>query len=81
MNNIKKINFVVCVDNSEYPESLENFKIYKTLSDSVAASKGYIRIIDESGEDYIYDESYFIPINPPTIVKSYFLKMETKLAL
>ena len=54
--------FVVCINNSDYPASLELHKIYRVIDDEDAAEEGDIRIIDESGEDYIYPSSYFVPI-------------------
>lgn len=57
--------FVVCVDNREYPASLELHKIYRTLPDEDAAKDGDLRVLDESGEDYIYSASYFLPIRLP----------------
>jgi hypothetical protein len=61
----KSPRFVVCVDNSEYPASLELHKIYRTLPDEVAAADGDLRVIDESGEDYLYPASSFLPIRLP----------------
>jgi len=57
--------FAVCVDNSEYPASLELHKIYRVLLDAEAAKDGDLRIIDESGEDYIYPADYFVVIDVP----------------
>ena len=54
--------FAICVDNSEYPASLELHKIYQVLSDEDAAKDGDLRIIDESGEDYLYPADYFVLI-------------------
>jgi hypothetical protein len=53
--------FVVCVRNEDC-EDLELRKIYKILPDEAAAEDGYIRVIDESGEDYLYPANYFLPI-------------------
>ena len=53
--------YVVCVKNQDYPASLEVGKIYRTLPDD-AAKHSLIRVIDESGEDYLYPNAYFIPI-------------------
>jgi len=61
--------FVVCIDNSEYPASLELHKIYRVLPDEDAAAEGDIRIVDESGEDYIFPASYFVPIQVPQSVE------------
>jgi hypothetical protein len=57
--------FVVCVDNREYPVSLELHKIYRTIVDEDAARDGDLRVVDESGEDYLYPASYFLPIRLP----------------
>ena len=54
--------FVVCVNNDDYPASLEIRKIYRTLPDSAAKKHNLIRVIDESSEDYLYPESCFILI-------------------
>ncbi len=54
--------FVVCVRNAEC-EDLELRKVYQVLSDSKASRDGYLRIVDESGEDYLYPESYFATVN------------------
>ena len=54
--------FVVCVNNDDYPASLEIRKIYRTLPDRAAKKHNLIRVIDESSEDYLYPESCFVPI-------------------
>ena len=46
-------------------EDLEKRKIYKVLQDNEALKEGYLRIVDESGEDYLYPESYFILVELP----------------
>ena len=61
--------FVVCINNVDYPVSLELHKIYRVIIDEDATSEGDIRIIDESGEDYLYPSSYFVPIQVPQIVE------------
>ncbi len=55
----KKIKFVVCVNNKGYQASLELHKLYQVIPDKTVEEDGDIRIIDESGEDYIYPGSYF----------------------
>ena len=60
---MKNSKFVICVDNSDYPVSLERRKIYEVLPDPDAAKTGLIRVIDESGEDYLYPASCFIDAN------------------
>jgi hypothetical protein len=57
--------FVLCVDNEGYPASLEPRKIYRVLGDPVAEERGLRRVIDESGEDYLYPERLFVPIEVP----------------
>ena len=54
--------FAVCVDNTDYTAALEVRKIYQVLPDPVAASRSYVRIIDESGEDYLYPKRMFLPV-------------------
>ena len=61
--------FVVCINNENYPASLELHKIYRAIPDEDADAEGDIRIIDESGEDYLYPSSYFVPINSPRVVE------------
>ena len=56
--------FVLCIENKDC-EDLEKRKIYQTLSDKEAETEGYIRVIDESGEDYLYPRSYFIVVHLP----------------
>jgi len=66
--------FVVCINNSDYPASLELHKIYRVIADKEAEDEGDIRIIDESGEDYIYPSSYFVPIKVPQTVEDSLLR-------
>jgi len=56
--------FVVCVRNEDCGD-LEVRKVYRVLPDEPAAEDGYIRVIDESGEDYLYPASYFFPVELP----------------
>jgi hypothetical protein len=66
MNQRKKAKslFAVCVDNSGYPASLELYKIYRVIPDDAAAD-GDLRVIDESGEDYLYSADRFVLIDLP----------------
>jgi hypothetical protein len=57
--------FAICIDNSEYPASLELHKVYRVLPDEDAWSDGDLRSIDESGEDYIFSAEYFVAIDLP----------------
>ena len=54
--------FAICIENEGYPASLELWKVYRVLTDEKAAKHQLIRVIDESGEDYLYPESWFAPI-------------------
>ena len=63
MNNKK---YVVCIDNSDYGASLETRKIYLVLPDEKAESLGQIRVVDESGEDYLYPSERFLPLELST---------------
>lgn len=60
---------VVCVDNEGYPASLEKRKIYVALRDADAEKHGLLRVIDESGDDYLYPKGFFRPIALPASVK------------
>ena len=66
--------FVVCVNNADYPASLELHKIYRVLPDEGAAEDGDIRVIDESGEDYLYPAEWFVPIEVPQAVEKSLLR-------
>ena len=59
--------FVLCVKNDQYPASLEVRKIYQVVPDAAAARHGLVRVIDESGEDYLYPSDYFVPIKLPQL--------------
>lgn len=53
---------VVCLKNEGYEVSLERRKIYIALSDDTAAKHGLLRVVDESGEDYLYPRKFFAPV-------------------
>ena len=55
----RRTKFGVCIDNTGYPASLEAGKLYPVIADQEAARHGYLRVIDESGEDYLYAASRF----------------------
>lgn len=57
--------FAICVHNEGYPASLELWKVYRMLPDRRATKDQLVRIVDESGEDYLYDQSWFVPIKLP----------------
>jgi hypothetical protein len=57
--------FAVCINNDGYPSSLEVGKIYEVLHDESADSHGYLRVVDENGEDYAYAKNRFYPLSVP----------------
>ena len=61
--------FVLCVRNHGYAASLERRKVYATLLDAAAAKHDMVRIVDESGEDYLYPADYFLALRLPASVK------------
>ena len=67
------VRFAVCVDNSEYPASLELHKIYRVLPDEDAVADGDLRVVDESGEDYLYPADYFVIVELPQEVRESLL--------
>jgi len=74
MGKKKERQFAVCVRNEDYPASLEVRKIYEMIPDAKAARHKLVRIVDESGEDYLYPEDYFVPIEVPQAAETVFLK-------
>ena len=73
----KKIthHFVICIKNEDYAASLETRKIYETIPDAAAAKHKQIRVIDESGEDYLYPERYFVPVSLPKEIEAAVIKV------
>ena len=61
---MKNQKFALCIENKDC-EDLEKRKIYQTLPDDEAEKEGYLRVVDESGEDYLYPQSYFVLIPLP----------------
>lgn len=61
--------FMICVDNRGYESSLEKRKLYVVLTDKAAEKHHQLRVIDESGEDYLYPEKFFAPVRLPHITK------------
>jgi hypothetical protein len=56
--------FALCVENKDC-EDLEKRKIYRVIPDKESEREGYLRVIDESGEDYLYPQSYFVLVELP----------------
>jgi hypothetical protein len=66
--------FVVCLKNEAYAASLERHKIYRVLPDPEAEKDGDLRIIDESGGDYLYPKDWFVLITVPDAVEASLLR-------
>jgi hypothetical protein len=73
--------FAVCLNNESYPASLEVGKLYRVIPDEEAAVHGYIRVIDESGEDYGYSTERFYLVVLPQMVEQTLLFASEKLAV
>jgi hypothetical protein len=58
------IDFALCIENRDC-DDLEKGKVYQVLSDDSASKEGYLRVVDESAEDYLYPESYFVLLDLP----------------
>ncbi len=67
--------FVICVRNDGYPASLERRKIYQMIPDAAAKRHAQIRIIDESGEDYLYPAAFFVPVDLPAATRRAVLEL------
>ena len=65
----KATKFVICVDNCDCPASLEIRKVYPVLEDPKAEKHGQLRVVDESGEDYLFPNRCFLPIELPRTVR------------
>ncbi len=68
-----KPQFVICINNEDYPASLQLWKVYRVLPDEKGARHHMIRVVDESGEDYLFSASYFAPVKLPQAVKTAIL--------
>ena len=66
---MKARKFVLCIDNTDYPASLEKGKVYECLPDREAETLGQWRVIDESGEDYLFSASRFVPVKLSDVAK------------
>jgi hypothetical protein len=67
--NNEKTRYAICINHGSYPESLEVLKLYLVLPDPEAAQHHQLRVIDESGEDYLYFEDLFILLDLPASVE------------
>ncbi len=70
----KNLQFAVCINNKDYEDDLKVMTIYATLEDESAAKSNYLRVIDETGEDYLYPADLFIQIDIPKKTKEVLLQ-------
>ena len=69
--------FIICVNNHEYEASLELWKVYRTIRDEHAKKQELVRVIDESGEDYLFPSDFFVPVALPKIVQDAMMRNAT----
>ena len=67
-NSRKRYRFAVCIAD-EGADDLQAWKLYRVLPDDAAAEENYLRVVDESGEDYLYPQSFFAPIELPQPIR------------
>lgn len=72
--------FALCVDNTDYKASLILGKVYRIMPDSVAAKDDLVRIVDESGEDYLYHKTHFVFVEFPRSIAKKIRSLETTTA-
>jgi hypothetical protein len=70
--------FAVCVDNAGYEVSLIAGKVYRVLPDKKAAKDDLVRIVDETGEDYLFHKDHFVFVDFPKTVKNRLLALENR---
>jgi hypothetical protein len=73
MNDIPQ--FAICIKNDDYPASLQLWKVYRVLPDEKGERHNMMRVIDESGEDYLFSASYFVPVELPQAAESALLAL------
>lgn len=76
----KTKDFALCIDNADYEASLILGKVYRLLPDAKAAKDDLLRLIDESGEDYLYHKSHFVLVDFPKSIERKIRQMEIALA-
>ena len=66
--NTARLTFVLCIDSRDC-DDLEKGKVYRRVPDATAKRDGYLRIVDESGDDYLYPEAYFVTVKVPVAAR------------
>ena len=67
--------YMICIKNDDYPASLEFGKVYRVIEDEKASKHKMLRIIDESGEDYLYPDAFFVAITLPQPTQDAFMAL------
>lgn len=68
--------FFLCLDADRYPASLVAGKIYRSLSDPAASRRGFVRVTDESGEDYLFEKERFVAVKLPRAVQRRLVELQ-----
>jgi hypothetical protein len=71
----RETRFVLCIENEDFPASLERRKVYRVMNDPETSKHGEVRVVDESGEDYLYPQEYFVPIKLPQAAEKAVLRV------
>jgi hypothetical protein len=71
--------YVMCIDNTDYPVGLTLFKVYQSLPRRKSKPTGVLRVIDDSGEDYLFDADYFVPVTLPPESERAFVELTDRL--
>jgi len=70
----KKMRFAVCINNTDNSVDLDLYKVYRIIPDKDAEAEGLVRVVDESGEDYLYPQGWFEPIRVSPLLKRKLLQ-------
>lgn len=75
----RELRFAICIDDGGYVDDLKVRTVYRILPDESAARSDYVRVIDETGEDYLYPTSLFVPVEvPPEAAEALLLAAEPR---
>ena len=74
MEQIRQPRYLICVNNDAYLVSLELRKVYEALPDETALALGLVRVVDETGEDYLFPQELFVPIELPPAAQRVFAR-------
>ena len=68
-----EVRFAICINDGGYVDDLKVRMVYQVLPDESAAKSNYLRVVDETGEDYLYPDTYFLPVDLPQAIKDALL--------